>query len=157
MREQDWEGLTRIETSIDISRRPEDVFNYVTTPALWHTWHPATASVSDVPHRPLDMGETALEHIRAGWRGFDARWVVVACEPFREWVIETDSADGAARIRYRLEANDGGCRFERTLGYRAKRLPWSAFDSNLTRWVLGRQSARALRALKALLERNAPV
>jgi uncharacterized protein YndB with AHSA1/START domain len=33
----------RVETAIEIERPPQSVFDYVTTPALWHTWHPATA------------------------------------------------------------------------------------------------------------------
>jgi uncharacterized protein YndB with AHSA1/START domain len=33
----------RVETAIQIERPPQSVFDYVTTPALWHTWHAATA------------------------------------------------------------------------------------------------------------------
>ena len=53
----------RIDTVIDIQQSPERVFNFVTTPALWHTWHPATVSVRETPDRPLVKGETMLELI----------------------------------------------------------------------------------------------
>jgi hypothetical protein len=154
LHEHGWADFIRIDTSIDIGRSAEEVFDFVTTPALWHTWHPATASVSEVPSRPLKVGETVVEHIRVGPRRFDARWVVVTCDPFREWMIEAVSVEGSARLRYRLEPIGADCRFNRTLGFRSKRWPWTALDSNLIRWALDRQSARALRALKGVLERT---
>mgnify|MGYP000956428300 CR=1 FL=1 len=43
----------RIESAITIARTPYAVFDYVTTPSLWHTWHPATLGVDDVEPRPL--------------------------------------------------------------------------------------------------------
>ena len=42
--------------------------------------------------------------------------------------------------------------FQRTLAFRSKRLPWRLLDSTLTRWILVRQSARALANLKQVLE-----
>jgi len=145
--------LVRVETEIDIYRAPHAVFVYVTTPALWHTWHPATVEVRGVPDRPLTTGETALELIAFAGRRAEALWIVQACTPPHRWEIVTDTSDGSARIVYRIDPTDGGCRFQRTLEFRSKRWPWRALDSNVTRWLLERQSARALRKLKDLLER----
>ncbi|MEP6657551.1 MAG: SRPBCC family protein, partial [Betaproteobacteria bacterium] len=39
--------FVRVETQLEIERPPQQVFAYVTTPALWHTWHPATVEVRD--------------------------------------------------------------------------------------------------------------
>ena len=142
----------RIDTEIVLAAPCERVFDFVTTPALWHTWHPATAGVADVPTRPLVAGESVVEHIRAGGRRFDATWTVLACEPPSLWVIATDSELGSSRIVYRLAPLAGGCRFRRTLEYRSHRMPWRLFDASITRWVLGRQSARALANLKRALE-----
>jgi uncharacterized protein YndB with AHSA1/START domain len=141
-----------IVTAVDIARPPRVVFDYVTTPALWHTWHPATAAVRDVPQRPLRAGETAVEVIAVAGRRNEATWTVEVCEPPECWVIATDTAAGAARIVYRIAAVEGGSRFERTLRYRSKTWPWRALDSTLMRWILQRQSARALRNLKRVLE-----
>ena len=146
-------NAVRIDTAIDIARPVADIFNYVTTPALWHTWHPATVSVRDVPDRPLIVGETMLELITVAGRRSEALWTVCACDSPSRWEIVTDTPDGAAHIVYRLTSTESGCRFHRTLDFRSKRWPWRALDSTLTRRILVRQSARALANLKAVLER----
>ena len=147
-------AVPRVETRISIARGAADVFAYVTTPALWHTWHPATASVHDVPNRPLVTGETMRERIDAAGRRFDAIWTVLACEAPQLWVIATATDNGDARIVYRVTATGDGCEFHRTLEFRSRHYPWRAFDGNVTRWILDRQSARALANLKAVLERS---
>ena len=82
----------RIETEITIARSPEDVFDYVTTPALWHTWHPATLGVYDVEPRPLTTGETMREKIAVAWRRSEAVWTVLGCSRPGSWEIGTDTA-----------------------------------------------------------------
>lgn len=137
---------------MDVAVGAERLYDYVTTPALWHTWHPATASVRDVPLRPLVTGETMIERIAAVGRSFDARWVVLACERPRLWVIATATDNGDARIVYRVAPAGAGCRFHRTLDFRSRRWPWRALDRTLARWMLARQSARALANLARVLE-----
>ncbi len=143
----------RIETGTEIACALERAFDFVTNASLWHTWHPATASVRGVPSRPLVTGDTMLESIRAVGRRFDALWTVLACERPRLWVISTSTENGAARIAYRLEPIATGCRFHRTLEFRSRRWPWRALDRNVACWMLSRQSQRALRNLKMVLER----
>jgi uncharacterized protein YndB with AHSA1/START domain len=146
-------GATTIVSTIEIARRRADVFDFVSNAALWPQWHPATRAVREVPMRPLREGETLVESIAAAGHRFDARWTVRVCEAPARWVIETDTPRGAARVGYRLvEAGAGRCRFERTLEYRSKGAFWSRLDGNVTRWLLTRQSARALRNLRRVLE-----
>lgn len=142
----------RIETEITIARSPEDVFDYVTTPALWHTWHPATLGVYDVEPRPLTTGETMREKIAVAWRRSEAVWTVLRHDRPGSWEIGTDTGAGSAHIVYRLSAVGTGCRFHRTLDFRSKGWPWRALDASVTRWILERQSARALRNLKTVIE-----
>jgi uncharacterized protein YndB with AHSA1/START domain len=144
----------RIDTEIAINRPPQEVFDYVTTPALWHTWHPATVAVRDVPNRPLTTGETMLELIAVAGRRDQALWTVISCLPPQSWEIATDTGNGKAHITYTIMAADGGCRFHRTLEFRSKHWPWRLLDSTLMRWILVRQSARALRNIKTVLEKN---
>lgn len=145
-------ALARIETAITIARPVETVFAFATHAAQWHRWHPATAAVSNVADRPLLEGDEVTESIRAGGKRFTATWTVIACESPRLWVIATRTDEGESRIAYRLAAQDGGCRFQRILEFRSLKWPWSMFDTTLTRWVLTRQSARALDNLKSVLE-----
>lgn len=141
-----------VDTKIDIDLPPRVVFDYVTTPALWSTWHPATAEVREVPNRPLVVGETALELIVVAGRRDWARWRVEACTAPWRWEISTDTDHGSAYITYRITPAGSGSRFHRTLEFRSKHWPWRALDSTLTRWLLVRQSKQALRRLKAVLE-----
>jgi len=145
-------GGIKIDTEIHIDRSPQDVFDYVTTPALWHQWHPATVEVRNVPDRPLRLGETMLELIAVAGRHDRALWTVVSCLPPQSWEIATEAQNGAAHITYTLTEMHGGCRFHRRLTYRSKRWLWRLFDSTLIRWVLVRQSRDALQNLKRILE-----
>jgi len=142
----------QIDTEIDIDRTPQEVFDYVTTAALWHKWHPATVEVRNAPNRPLTKGETMLELIAVAGRHDQALWTVVSCVPPQSWEIATNTRNGTARITYTLTLIDGGCRFHRTLKFRSKHLLWRLLDSTLTRWVLTHQSAKALQNLKVVLE-----
>lgn len=108
----------RIETQIEIGLPPQQVFDYVSTPALWHTWHPATVEVRDVPSRPLTTGETMLELIAVAGRRDQALWTVLSCEPPQLWEIATDTANGVAHIAYRITPTAAGCRFHRTGDFR---------------------------------------
>jgi hypothetical protein len=146
------EFLYRIDCEIDLGVPPVDVFDFVTTPAFWSMWHPATVEVFDTPERPLLYGETAFEKIRAGGRTFDAEWTVIACEAPRLWAIATDTEQGEARVTYRLARSERGTRFVRTLAYRSRYAPQRWFDSSIVRWVLTRQSTKALANLKRVLE-----
>lgn len=143
----------RVDTEIDINRAPDQVFAFVSTPALWRQWHPATRSVRDVSDRPMVKGETILEHIAFMGRSSEALWTVLVCNAPLRWEIGTDTPAGTAHIVYRVTATSAGCRFHRTLDFRSKRPLWRAVDSTLTRWILQRQSTRALVNLKAVLER----
>jgi uncharacterized protein YndB with AHSA1/START domain len=125
-------GLVAIESSIAIARPVGTVFEFATFAARWPLWHPATASVTDVPDRPLVVGDQVTESIRAGTRSFSATWTVEACQPPALWVITTHTSEGIARIIYRMHPQSGGCRFERMLEFRSLRWPWRALDSNLT-------------------------
>jgi uncharacterized protein YndB with AHSA1/START domain len=148
------QACVRVDTEIDIKRPPRRVFDYASTPALWHTWHPATVEVREVPNRPLTVGETMLELIAMAGRRDQAVWTVLACVPPERWEITTDTSNGTAHITYTIVSIDGGCRFHRTLEFRSKRWPWRHLDATLTRWILKRQSSRALQNLKTVLEQR---
>ncbi len=127
-----------IVTTVEIRRTPEQVFDLVSNPSLWHTWHPATRSVRDAPPRPLREGESVLEYICAGGRRFEARWTVLRCERPTRWEIATDTDRGRAHIVYRLQATPAGCSFERCLRFRSHHRPWRWLDHGLTQWILRR-------------------
>lgn len=149
--------LQKIDTEVVIHASCAAVHAYASNAARWREWHPATRSVEAVPDRPLRLGETVLEHIRAGGRRFSATWAVIGIDAPRLWVIATDTPQGIARISYRLseERGAGGVpvtRFHRTLEFRTK--PWllRQLDPWVRRWVLTPQSRTALDNLKRIVE-----
>jgi hypothetical protein len=149
--------LLTIETEVRINAPCTVVHSVATNAARWHEWHPATRSVESVPDRPLGLGETVCEHIRAGGRRFSATWTVIGIDAPQLWVIATDTPQGLARIRYRLvsETGPGGAavtRFHRTLEFRSRPRLLRALDPWVRRWVLAPQSRRALDNLKRVIE-----
>lgn len=144
--------FARLETAIDIAVPPERVFDHVTDPGKWLTWHPATVQVTDTHARPLVKGETVVETFAVMGLTRVATWTVMECKRPASWVIETESEYGAARITYTLTAIPGGCRFHRAIDYRAKGLPWRLLNGNVTKLALSRQTKRALQNLKRVLE-----
>jgi hypothetical protein len=142
-------GATRIVHTADIACAPRQLFDFVTNASQWYRWHPATHAVRDVPARPLTVGETVVEHIKAAHRDFEARWTVTACDRPALWRIETATPLGASVLTYRLLPTATGTHFERTCDFRSEGV-WHWLDGNVTRWMLARQAARALANLKAL-------
>jgi hypothetical protein len=61
---------TRVANAIVIARQPGTVFAYVTTPANWPKWHPASLAVSGATDHPLVPGEQVTEdYLVAGRKG----------------------------------------------------------------------------------------
>jgi uncharacterized protein YndB with AHSA1/START domain len=142
--------MARFTQSVHIAAAPEAVYAFVTNAAQWHTWHPATHSVRDVPDRPLVLGETVIEEIHAGFRHFDAKWQVIECVPLRRWAIGTQTPHGRSTVTYELTAQDGGTRFERTCEFASTGV-WSLLDGTALKWMLARQAATALENLRRRL------
>jgi hypothetical protein len=148
-----WPGYTQHEA--DFSCSAQTLFDYVTNASLWHTWHPATRSVRDVPKRPLVKGDTVLESITAATRKFEAVWTVEECAPQSNpmrWTITTQTARGAARLTYEIKPTPSGCHFTRKLWFRSFTLPWRWLDKTLLRRMLSKQTSQALANLQHVMQ-----
>ena len=93
--------MTRIVSEILIRAPIERVFDYVTTPANWPQWHPASLGVSEGADHPLEVGEQVSEEFEAAGRRGRALWTVREREPPRRWVIDGTSEGGGAATRRR--------------------------------------------------------
>jgi uncharacterized protein YndB with AHSA1/START domain len=60
--------VTRIYNSIQIRQPIERVFDFITTPANWPQWHPASLSVSRNADHSLLEGEAVTEDISLAGR-----------------------------------------------------------------------------------------
>jgi uncharacterized protein YndB with AHSA1/START domain len=145
--------MPQITTTIRIARPPTEVFRYVTTPANWPRWHPASVAVEGATDHPLDVGEQVTEDFCVAGRRGRATWIVRERQPDRRWVIEaaTDRR-GHATITYTLTAQPGGTEFRRDLVYAVHQLYWRLLDRLLLRPRVRAESEEALRRLKAVLE-----
>jgi uncharacterized protein YndB with AHSA1/START domain len=144
--------MPSIVTEIDIPRRIEDVFSFVTTPANWPLWHPSSLRVSAGADHPLTVGEAVQEDfVAAGQRG-TVTWVVRSASPPGSWTIDcTPEMGGFAQITYQLTPAAGGTHFKRTLRYTMPSLWMRVLDALVLRWRLQTESATALWRLRDLL------
>jgi len=142
-----------IHNAVGIARSPDDVFRFVTTPASWPRWHPATLAVEGTTDHALMVGEQVTEdHVSGGLRN-RARWTVIERDAPRRWRIDGRGKLGdEASITYTLVPNTTGVRFERELRYRMPNRLAAWLESLFIRHRVTEESALALRRLKSVLE-----
>jgi uncharacterized protein YndB with AHSA1/START domain len=145
--------MTRIVNRIRIGRSIEEVFDYLTTPANWPDWHPASLSVSGRVDHSLSIGEEVVEIFKAAGRAGRATWRVTGRDAPVLWQIETETPEATARITYRFAAEAGATLFEREIVYAFKRLPLVLLDPLIFRRRMARQSRIALDRVKSILEK----
>ena len=147
--------MTRIVVEIDIHRPIGVVFDYITTPANWPVWHPASRAVRGAVDHSLLIGEQVTEEFVAGGRQGSCVWQVAQREAPRLWTITTSTPQVRADITYRLTAQGESTLFERELIYTTSGIWLWILDFLLMRWRMNRESRIALERLKAQLERSA--
>jgi uncharacterized protein YndB with AHSA1/START domain len=145
--------MTRICNSIEIRRPIDAVFDFITTPANWPQWHPASVSVSENADHSLQPDEEVIEQIKVGGHQGEARWRVRERSAPSRWVIEgTGNNGGRATITYILAEGPGGTNFERELVYSMPHPVLAALDWLFIRSRMKTDSGEALRRLKDRLE-----
>jgi len=150
--------MTHIQNTILIRRPLDEVFDYVTTPAKWVEWHPATVSISGEVDHPARVGEGFVEKIRFGVFRGEIDWVVVEQAPPHRWMFEGKiraflAKETPALITYQLFQREEGTLFQRDLVYTAPNRFSSFLDRLFMRRHNERESAEALEKLKAVLEK----
>ncbi len=150
------EEPVRIESEVNISRTPQAVFDFVTTPGNWPKWHPSSLAVSGATDHPLRVGEQATEDYLVAGRHGRAVWTVTERDAPRRWKIEGHGQEGGrAWIVYTLTEQAGVTRFKREMSYRMPNLLAALLDPLLTRKAIATESAVAVQQLKQVLEREA--
>ena len=75
--------MTCIVVSVDIQRPIGVVFDFVTTPANWPAWHPASRAVRGAADYPLLAGEQVTEEFVAAGKQESCVWHVKTHRAFR--------------------------------------------------------------------------
>jgi uncharacterized protein YndB with AHSA1/START domain len=150
--------MTRIYNSVQIRQPIERVFDFITTPANWPQWHPASVSVGGNADHSLLAGEEVTEDISVAGRRGQVTWLVrERSEPHR-WVIDGTGKDGGgATITYTLTAHPAGTNFERELVYTMPNPVLAVLDSLIIRSRMRADSIEALQRLKRRLESSGEI
>lgn len=84
-----------IESSTEIARTPQEVFDYVTDAARLPEWQPSVEEAAAEPPAVRQVGMLGYEVRRVPGGKQKLRWQVTECEPGNRWAIE--GVDGPVR------------------------------------------------------------
>lgn len=107
--------MSRIDASVDISRRPEEVFSYITDPVHLPEWQESVVRARTIRGTPGSVGSQAAVTRHLGKRDFTMTMQIMAADPPHSWHVH--GVDGPVRgdVRGTIEPLDGGERSRLTL------------------------------------------
>ena len=150
--------MTEIVESVEISRRPEDVFSYAIDFSHFPDWQGGVVSARRESTGPLAVGSRALVTRRAGPRTLPRTEEITELSPPRTWTVRGVGGPFTAIGKGRIESLDNGTRSRLTIA-----LKFEAHGIGrlllLLLLVIRRQARKQLarngQTLKELLERGA--
>ncbi|MHC0432472.1 SRPBCC family protein [Streptomyces sp. O3] len=106
--------MSAIKETVDIARRPEEVFSYMTDPSHLPEWQESAVSAHTVGDGPLTVGSRFETVRRMGRREMPMTMEVVELEPPRRWHFH--GVDGPIRgdVTGTIEPLDDGERSRMT-------------------------------------------
>ncbi|MFJ7589787.1 SRPBCC family protein [Streptomyces sp. NPDC097617] len=107
--------MSAMRKSIDIDRRPEDVYSYLTDPTHLPEWQDSAVSAVPIGDLPVHVGSKILVTRQVGRRRVPTTMEFVELDPPRSWHVH--GIDGPVRpdVRGTVEPLDGGTRSRVTL------------------------------------------
>ncbi len=107
--------MPAMRKSIDIDRRPEDVYAYLTDPTHLPEWQHSAVSAVPIGDLPVHIGSKILVTRQIGRRRVPTTMEFVELDPPRSWHVH--GVDGPVRpdVRGTVEPLDGGTRSRLTL------------------------------------------
>ncbi len=152
-----FERQTHVVNTVTLRAPPQAVYDFVTTPANWPKWHPASLSVQGMTDHPLKVGEEVAEEFRLAGRHGILHWTVVEANPPYEWRIEGEvNRRPSGEVRYRISPDGTGTRFERDFVYRTPNLLFLLLDPIFIGPRVRAESAQGARQLEQIFLALAP-
>ncbi|MGW6978411.1 SRPBCC family protein [Streptomyces sp. NPDC054932] len=107
--------MSAMRKSIDIDRRPEDVYSYLTDPTHLPEWQDSAVSAVPIGDLPVHVGSRVLVTRQIGRRRVPTTMEFVELDPPRSWHVH--GIDGPVRpdVRGTIEPLEGGTRSRVTL------------------------------------------
>ena len=147
--------MASIVESVEISRRPEDVFSYVTDPSRLPEWQESVVSVRQESDGPVPVGSRVVVTRRVGGRDRPMTMEMTELNTPRSWAVR--GVDGPVRgiVRGTIEPlGEGGSRLTIDLDFEGH-----GIGKLLVPLVVRRQARMEMpknqQRLKELLERGA--
>ena len=115
--------MTIIQLDQFILASTEAVYDYVTRPARWKEWHPASLGTQQHADESLAAGARFEEDILSAGIKRHLRWTVEQAEPGLRWAANAVMDDGSTvHLLYQFDKRNTGMNFTRTLRYQVKPL-----------------------------------
>lgn len=143
-----------VSVTILLAASPQRVWETVMDPSQLERWVTTHDSVAGGASGPLREGDAFTQRMRLAGKSFDVDWrVVEADEPhLARWEGE-GPAGSRAQVRYRLEAEDGGTRFDYRNEFALPGGGLGKLAGGLLAAAPGkREASRSLERLRTLLE-----
>lgn len=147
--------MTAMVESIDIARRPEDVFSYVTEFSHFPEWQAGVLSVRPEGDAPLGLGSRAAVTRQGGPRKFPRIEEITEFDPPRSWTVRGVGGPLIAIAKGTIEPLDGGERSRLTIALEFEAHGVGKSLLPLIRRQARRQLPRNEQRLKSLLEQGA--
>jgi uncharacterized protein YndB with AHSA1/START domain len=147
--------MAAIVQSIEISRRPGDVFSYVTDFAHFPEWQGGVVSARRDRGGPVSVGSKAVVIRRVGPRALSGTEEIIELDPVKRWTVRGAGGPVLAIAKGTIEPLDDGARSRVTI---ALEFEGRGIGRLLVALVVRRQARRQLPSnehnLKAVLERG---
>jgi uncharacterized membrane protein len=151
--------MAPIMESVEIARRPEDVFAYVTDPSRLPEWQESVVSVRRLDDGPIAVGSKAVVIRHVGGRDREMTSELSELNAPSSWAVR--GVDGPIRgmVNGRVESLENGERSRVTihLDFETRGLIPKLFVPLVVRRQAGAEVPRNLRKLKELLESGSAV
>jgi uncharacterized protein YndB with AHSA1/START domain len=113
--------MTVITLSAEVHATPAQVYDFVSRPARWKEWHPASRRAQGIEDESLVAGRRFEEEVVAAGRHRHLTWLVEESRPGQRWKASAYMPDGSTvRLTYEMEPTgpEGShTQFTRTLEY----------------------------------------
>jgi uncharacterized protein YndB with AHSA1/START domain len=147
--------MAAIVESIEIARRPEEVFSYTTDFAHFPEWQAGVTSVRRESDAPLRVGSRAAVTRTAGPRKLPRTEEITAFDPPRSWTVRGVGGPLNAIAKGMIEPINNGERSRVTIALEFEAHGVGKSLLPLVRRQAQRQLPRNEQKLKELLERGA--
>ena len=147
--------MTAIMESIEISRRPEDVFSYAIDFSNFPEWQRGVVSARREDDAPLAVGSRAVVTRRVGPRKLARKEEIIELNPPRTWTVRGVGGPLTAIAKGTIEPLDDGKRSRVTIAFEFEAHGITRMLAPLILRQVRRLLPRNEQKLKELLERGA--